>query len=358
MTTVVASDLHLGTRSHTFVLNGSEARDALAEVLAGADRLVLLGDTLELRESPLADALEAAVPALRSIGDAMAGREVVLVPGNHDYALAAPLLDEMRAHGTLGSLGLESSMPAPAPGPVGRVVEALRPAEVRLTYPGVWVRDDVYAMHGHYLDCHNTVPTLECLGIAATARATGGLPAGRRTPADYEAVVAPPYSLTYMLAQTRGPVGKLLAGATSRDVWSRLNGGGPRDSGRAVAARGLSRAAFRAAVATINRAGMGPFHADISGRALRDAGLRGIAEVISGLGIEAEHVIFGHTHRSGPHPGDEGWELPSGTRLMNSGSWIHEPAFLGDPPQKSPYWPGTCVIVEDSGPPELRRLIT
>ena len=70
------------------------------------------------------------------------------------------------------------------------------------------------------------------------------------------------------------------------------------------------------------------------------------------LGIDAPHVIFGHTHRSGPHPGDEGWGP-----LMNTGSWIHEPAFLGSEPKRSPYWPGHVVMVPDEGKPELRPLL-
>ncbi len=37
-------------------------------------------------------------------------------------------------------------------------------------YPGLWVREDVYATHGHYLDCHLTIPTLERLGIGAMGR--------------------------------------------------------------------------------------------------------------------------------------------------------------------------------------------
>jgi hypothetical protein len=74
--------------------------------------------------------------------------------------------------------------------------------------------------------------------------------------------------------------------------------------------------------------------------------------VVERLGIDAQHVIFGHTHRSGPHPGDEGWG-----RLINSGSWIHEPAFLGAHPRKSPYWPGHVVIVPDAGEPELRSTL-
>jgi hypothetical protein len=358
MTTLVVSDLHLGTRSHTYVLNQPEPRETLARAAAGADRLVLLGDVLELRESPVADALEAAAPALAALGRAMAGREVTIVPGNHDHQLAAPLLDELRMDGSLAALGLESTMPAPGSGLAGRVAGALAPAEVTLAYPGTWVRDHVYATHGHYLDCHNTIPTIECLSIAATARAIGGLPAGRRTPADYEAAVGPVYGLTYTLAQAPGPVARVLAGRTSLEAWKRLNGAATGHRGRRVAAAAVSRVLFPGAVAAINRAGFGRFGSDLSGDALRRAGLRAMGETLDALGVDAEHVIFGHTHRSGPYPGDEGWQLARGTCLHNTGSWIYEPAFLGERPHESPYYPGNCVVVEDSGPPELRRLIT
>ena len=47
------------------------------------------------------------------------------------------------------------------------------PASVRVAYPGVWVREDVYATHGHYLDCHLTVPTLERLSLGAMSRVLG-----------------------------------------------------------------------------------------------------------------------------------------------------------------------------------------
>jgi hypothetical protein len=39
-----------------------------------------------------------------------------------------------------------------------------------------------------------------------------------------------------------------------------------------------------------------------------------MAATIDALGIDAGHVVFGHTHRSGPHPGDEDWDLPGGSR--------------------------------------------
>ena len=35
---------------------------------------------------------------------------------------------------------------------------------VQLAYPGVWLRDDVYATHGHYLDCHSEVRDVRMQG--------------------------------------------------------------------------------------------------------------------------------------------------------------------------------------------------
>src|SRR5204862_8021658 len=167
----------------------------------------------------------------------------------------APLLEGLRVDGSLAALGLAHTMAAPSGGLVGRVAEALQPAQVKLAYPGVWLRDDVYATHGHYLDAHNTIPTLECLSIAATARVTGNLPPGHRTPADYEAVIGPAYALTYTLAQAPGRIGTMLAGSTSRDVWKRLNGAGSeRPARRTRATHALAKVGFRGAVAALNRA--------------------------------------------------------------------------------------------------------
>jgi hypothetical protein len=42
---------------------------------------------------------------------------------------------------------------------------------------------------------------------------------------------------------------------------------------------------------------------------------------------------------------------------MNTGSWIHEPAFLGNSPKESPYWPGHMALVPEEGPPELLTLV-
>ena len=47
----------------------------------------------------------------------------------------------------------------------------------------------------------------------------------------------------------------------------------------------------------------------------------------------------------------------AGTRVHNTGSWVYQPHFLSERPNGSPYWPGTAVLVDDDGPPQLIRLL-
>jgi hypothetical protein len=70
-------------------------------------------------------------------------------------------------------------------------------------------------------------------------------------------------------------------------------------------------------------------------------------------------VIFGHTHRAGPLEQDDPreWRTPSGNRILNSGSWVDQPDFLGDDPSSSPYRAGFGVLVDDEGAPELINLL-
>jgi hypothetical protein len=313
----------------------------LLEALDGVDELVLLGDAVELREAPLPQVLAVARPVLARIGAAMAGGRVTLVPGNHDHQLAGPLLEGLRADGA--ALAVDATGAADGHGPLGAVAGALAPAEVRLAYPGLWVRGDLYATHGHYLDVHNTVPSLERLAIGAVQRATGRSANGAMSPDDYEAAVAPVYALGYSLAQSSR---RRLRQDRSVKAWQTIGRGG-------VAGRLLGGVALPAAVGLLNRAGLGPLEPDVSGPALRESALAGMRAVIDRLGIDAAHVVFGHTHRSGPHPGDAGWD-----GLVNSGSWIHEPHLLGADPSSSPYRPGHVVFVGDAGPPRLVQVLS
>src|SRR3954454_11948217 len=119
MRTLVVSDLHLGGRTGVDVLRRSpEARAALAAQLAQTDRLVLLGDTLELRHGPAREALAAARPGLEEVAAARrGGAEVLLVPCNHAHALAGPWLDHR-----VRPLALETRVKPQTASPLARQV--------------------------------------------------------------------------------------------------------------------------------------------------------------------------------------------------------------------------------------------
>jgi hypothetical protein len=162
----------------------------------------------------------------------------------------------------------------------------------------------------------------------------------------------------HMLTQRSGhAVLSAGAGASAR-AWVALAGGGSRRQRVRAAALGAGAAA---ALAVANRAGLGPVEADLSGASLRRGGLRGIREALRRLEVGAPHVLWGHSHRSGPWPGDDlaEWTTAAGGRLHNTGSWVYEPHFLSPTANASPYWPGTAVLVEDDPavPPRLVRLL-
>ncbi|HKP89462.1 MAG TPA: metallophosphoesterase [Thermoleophilaceae bacterium] len=347
MRAVVVSDLHLGTVTGRDLVRRPGPRAALMERVAGADHVVLLGDALELREARLARVLTLAEPFFRELGQAAGGARITIVPGNHDHRLSWPLTD-----GRSGPLPVDAAVPAPSTGPFELIARALG-KEADLAYPGVWLRPDVYATHGHYLDCHLELPTFERLAIAVSARAVYS--DGIRSAADHEAVVGPVYALAYSLAQSSRRARPVIGAGRSTSAWELLAGS---DGRRGVGARLMAGVLLPATVGVINRTGLGPMTADLSGPSLRRTGLRAMATVAERLGVDSAHVLFGHTHRSGPWPRDDTreWDLPGGGRLLNTGSWIHEPAFVRAG-RESPYWPGTVAIVEDDGPPRLERVL-
>ena len=355
MVTAIVSDLHVGTRTGADVARLPEARLRLLEAMAPADRVVLLGDLLELRERRASTVLEAAAPLLDELGEACAGKQVVLVPGNHDHELASPALDgERLAGGAL--LEPEATFP-PEHSPLARRLAARMPrAELVLAYPGIRLRDDVYATHGHYLDVHLSVPRIESVVASAVARFAGASPDGQGvTPETYEAALAPIYGFAYAVAQSSEARAITRGGRLSRTVWQMSRA----DTRRGIAGVAVGGLALPLAVGALNRLGLGPFRADISGAELRRAGLRAIGAVIRSLGVEAEHVVFGHTHRPGPLPGDgDEWRVAdAGPHLTNTGSWLHEPVLIESAGPTSPYWPGTVVLLGDDGPPEVTNVL-
>lgn len=355
MRTVVLSDLHLGSVTQTDVLRRAAPRAALVERLAGVQRLVLLGDTIELRQGPARDALAAARPVLEALGAALDPEaEIIVLPGNHDHRLIERWLDVRGRDAPPPPLELEQRFaPAEASFAAERIAEWLAPARTTFAYPGVWLRDDVYVMHGHYGDPHTTVPTFERLAAGAMARVFTEVPEGRATPDDYERVLAPLYTLLHGVAE-RVP-GELAAGpaGASANVWQLVAGDGRRPW------RGyLFAGALPLGVGVVNRLGLGPVKADLSAVELRRAGIRATVEACRRLDIRAAHVICGHTHRAGPLDRDDGadWALTGGGDLINSGCWVFDEIFVARGAE-SPYWPGCLVEVGDEGPPQLIRLL-
>jgi len=348
--TAIVSDLHLGARMS--LLATAPARERLLAQLEGADQIVLLGDLLALRDGAAADVLDAAEPFLAGLREVAGGKRVVVVPGNHDHRLARPVLER----GPRDELGLEQIV-APRGDALGEALaHMLGGVELVIAYPGVWIRPDVYATHGHYIDCHTTVPRRESLLAAISSAANGRVPRHGAAPRDYEAVLAPIYDFSFEYAQSSAS--RERAAGRGAAAWRHVQDfGWRRVSGqrgiRGAGPRALAGAAVAGTIGALKLAGLGTFSLDLAPDTIGRAGIRAAGEVVDRLGIDAAHVVFGHTHRAGPLADDHDWRAG----LVNCGSWVHEPALIREHGAEDPYWPGRCVLVRDSGPPELRFVL-
>jgi len=331
--TLVISDLHLGMRSGHDVLHRRAALDALLSVVREADRLVLLGDTVELYEAPRLRALRAARPVLEAIGAAAPAGGIVLVPGNHDAALIRRWIRARRRERR--PIGTAETVPGDGGPLLAFVVEALRPARVVVRYPGVWLAGGVWATHGHYVDRHlvTAVPRPLARGRLAP------LPDRLLRPEDYERARRLPID----------PLRDAIHAVTPLEL--------------RVAYGAVRRMGIGALPAICAMPGVAAFPAVAAwglDREFRRAGLRAMAEVVCRLGIEADHVVFGHLHRLGPRGDDDlaAWRPePGGPRLWNTGTWVREPGLLTGSEPPHPYWPGGAIWVEDGRPPRAVGLL-
>jgi UDP-2,3-diacylglucosamine pyrophosphatase LpxH len=323
--TLVVSDLHLGGRLGHDVLSRPEPLDKLLDALDGIDRLVLLGDIVELLPRWTPRAADVGERVLGAIGSRLGpGREVVYVPGNHDRALVRAWI---RTQGR--TLGVDTEVSLRATPGISRVASWLAPAKVSVRYPGVWLTDRVWATHGHYLDRH-LLPE-SAFGIARGL--LGRLPRSGAVPDDYEAggglSVTRLEGLLARLPRTLATLVEDLAELVRASTMPRV-----------------PRVLFHPRLA--------PLTARLLGVQMRHASIPALARVVHRLGVEAEWVIFGHVHRLGPLPGDrlEQWAGPGGRpRALNTGSWMYEPLLVHRVRRPHPYWPGGAVLIEPDRDP-------
>ncbi|HET9104076.1 MAG TPA: metallophosphoesterase [Solirubrobacteraceae bacterium] len=314
MRTLLISDLHLGNRGRRDVLREPAALARLVATLDGVDRLVLLGDTLEYHGRHAERALLAAEPVLEAIGAAMAGREIVLVPGNHDHDL---IRRWVRDRGD--RLGVEEIVAPGASSGLARVLAALAPARVTVRYPGVWLAPRVYASHGHYAD--RQLRPESAIGRLRRRRPASVGPAG--------------YERDHRLRPARRRRRTGLAGAVAR-----------------VRARVLFTLP-----PLLLRPRTAPLIARTLDRQMRHHAIPAQLRVLEDLGIDADYAIFGHVHRLGPLPGEN--RAPWGTQpmVLNTGSWQYEALLAGRGKPPNPYWPGGAVLIEDERPPRAIGLL-
>ena len=310
MRSLVISDLHLGSRLRRDVLRHPAALDALLE------RLVLLGDTVEMLEGRPKGALEEAEPVLRRMGAALGkAKEVVLLPGNHDHGLVRPWLRAQRVEEK--ALGVADRVPVRSGPELAAVARWLRPARVQVRYPGAWLEDGIWAHHGHYLDRHLVRQP--------------ALPSSGATPEDYERAIG-----TSIAA-----FGALMAASLPPVI------GEPVDR-LAGLVRLASIAALPIAASFPGAPLLAPLSAGVLGFQFRRVGLPAMAAVTARLGVQARHVLFGHVHRTGPRAGDDrGQWTYDATQLWNSGCWVYEPLLLAGAEPPHPYWPGGALLIED-----------
>jgi UDP-2,3-diacylglucosamine pyrophosphatase LpxH len=320
--TLVISDLHLGSRLRYDVLTRPEPLRHLLAALDDVERLVLLGDIVELRQGRAQRALAIAEPVLRALG-ARLGPEgsVLLVPGNHDLPLVRHWV---RAQGR--ALTPASAVPLDASPALARLASWLAPARLSVSYPGAWLGSGVWATHGHYLDQH-LLPE-SSYGFARGL--LGRLPRGGALPIDYEHLRRPSLSRTARF-------------------WPRPAARTLNDLAELVRARTMPRVTRH-----LLRRRFAPLTSMLLERQMRHAAIPALARVAHRLGVDAEWVIFGHVHRVGPLPGEDpaAWRGPGGhPRVANTGAWLYEPLLVSRAVPPHPYWPGGAVLLEPGREP-------
>jgi predicted phosphodiesterase len=326
--TLIISDLHLGSPSRMSVLERPEPLERLLQAVAQTDRLVLLGDVVELTEGGARAALDLAGPILRALGTRLGSdAEVLLVPGNHDRPMIRGWL---RGRGR--RLGLQDPVPLDASPALEFVAGKLGASRVQIRYPGTRLNGRMWATHGHYLDRH-LIPASNWGRLRGSRRE---LPEDHAVPWQYERPGRVHLS----------PAMRWLPGPLARRL---------REAGSILRATTMP---------VIQENVLDPRIAPLTSRLLslqmRRHALPALSRVIHRLEVDADWVVFGHVHRLGPLAVDDPsrWRDADGRiAFLNPGSWLYQPRLIQRTQAPHPYWPGGAVILEDGSPPRAVGLL-
>lgn len=325
--TLIVSDLHLGNRLRRDVLTRPAALERLLTAVQDIDRLVLLGDVMELMYGRRERVLAVAEPVLRAVAERLApDAQVILVPGNHDLPLIGRWIRANRSR-----LRLDTIVPRDASPPLMRLAEWLGPQRLEVRYPGVWLAAGVWATHGHYIDRH----LLPQSAYGLSRGLFGGLPDTPATPRDYERRRP---SLSAAGPWLPSPLARLVEEGS--------------DVIRAATMPRVRRSLLHPRLA--------PLTSSLLALQMRRAAIPTLTYVCHRLGVQADWLVFGHVHRLGPLRGDdpEPWcGDGGGPRVVNSGSWLYEPLLVHRATPPHPYWPGGAVLLQDGGEPRPYGLL-
>ncbi len=328
MRTLIISDLHIGDRHGQDVLTRPRPLERLLVALEEVNRLVLLGDLVELMQGRARQSMALAEPVMRAVGARLgAGGEVIIVPGNHDLPLVRSWIRE-----NPGRMRAETSLRPDITPALSALCHWLSPARVQVSYPGVWLSPRVWAIHGHYADRH----LLPDSAYGISRGLLRDLPQEPASPAEYERGQRP--SLGRVSGWLPQPLSRLLEDAAELLRAATM----PR------VRRGLLHPRFA------------PVTASLLGLQVRRAAVPALAHVVQRLGVEAEYVVFGHVHRLGPLAGDDpaAWSGPGGSpKILNCGSWLYEPLLIHRASPPHPYWPGGAVLLADEKDPVAVSLL-
>ena len=130
-------------------------------------------------------------------------------------------------------------------------------------------------------------------------------------------------------------------------IWSALGGG--QTAAKKMQKVLLGSVALPGAIAVANRLGIGRFSTDLSLKEISRATAAAMARRSSDWN-RGGHVIFGHTHRRGPLPGEEPWKAKTGANLHNTGSWVYSPGLLGAQRRAAPTGQGRSPSSRTAAP--------